>query len=148
MKWIEIPNNMELPKKTINPHPFHGSIDSLCIEHSPNSVKSSTDHIVTPSMRMTFNPSSLKSVTSDGCAGTYDVRSRVYTNPEVIQQSIQTRTVKEGMCSTLLLNIDTSYHGSTLQELIYKVSYPYLLFVFIHSLVLLRHKRRPQVLLM
>lgn len=62
-------------------------------------IKSSADHIITPSMRMTFNPSSLRSVTSDGCSGSYDVRSRVYTDSMTLQKSIQTKPSQESTAS-------------------------------------------------
>ena len=59
--------------------------------------------MITPSMRMSFNPSSLKSVTQDGYFGTYDVRDLAFAPPETIQQSIQKPAVNNGIKFQLYL---------------------------------------------
>lgn len=65
--------------------------------YSPNTIKSTADHIVTPSMRMTFNPTSLRSVTSNGYSGSYNVSSRVYSSHDSVNQAIKTRPEKDSI---------------------------------------------------
>lgn len=46
-------------------------------------------------MQMTFNPSSIHSVTCDGSSGTFDVRNHVYADSDLIQQSFNNQPIKE-----------------------------------------------------
>lgn len=48
-------------------------------------------------MRMTFNPTSLRSVTSNGYSGSYNVSSRVYSSHDSVNQAIKTRPEKDSI---------------------------------------------------
>lgn len=50
---------------------------------------------MTPAMQMTFNPSSMHSVTSDGSSGTFDVRNRVYAGSHSIQQLFNNKPITD-----------------------------------------------------
>ena len=76
-------------------------------------IKYSQNHVVTPAMEMTFNPLSMRSVTSDGSSGTFDVRNRVYADSHSIQQMFNNKPMA-----------DSPIVNSELQELQYRVSYP------------------------
>ena len=76
-----------------------GSILVFVLSCSEKTLKTTADHMITPSMRMSFNPSSLTSVTQDGYFGTYDVRDRTLASPDTILQSIQKPAVNNGIFS-------------------------------------------------
>ena len=81
---------------------------------SIRSIKRVADHLITPALKMVFNPASLKTVLLSGESGTTDVRDSIYAGPSAIQKTMTTSPAKPS----------SDYASdTTLQELEYKTSY-------------------------
>ena len=81
---------------------------------SIRSIKRVAEHLITPALKMVFNPASLKTVLFSGESGTTDVRDSIYADPSAIQKTMTTSSTKPS----------SDYASdTTLQELEYKTSY-------------------------
>ena len=83
---------------------------------SIHSIKRVASHLITPVMRMVFNPTQLKTVTMEGESGTNDVRNAVYADSSSIVKEMQSSSKKDG---------NDYMNDPLLQELEYKTSYAY-----------------------
>ena len=83
---------------------------------SIHSIKRVASHLITPVMRMVFNPTQLKTVTMEGESGTNDVRNAVYADSSSIVKEMQSSSKKDS---------NDYMNDPLLQELEYKTSYAY-----------------------
>lgn len=100
---------------------------------SIHSIKRVASHLITPVMRMVFNPTQLKTVTMEGESGTNDVRNAVYADSSSIVKEMQSSSKKDG---------NDYMNDPLLQELEYKTSYAYCCAYCIHPLDCPKPRRR------